>query len=206
MLVRHRHRVPELTDVRRFVNDWEKTASLGLRHGNTNALDAYNEQGQLVEGDAETMLDTIYEAWRADRDEGLRTLMIAGTGEMVTQLNERARADLIEAGHVEADGLRLHDGTTAGVGDLVITRLNDRRLSTGKARVKNGDRWHVTRRYDDGSLAVRRLGRGDQPHGKALVLPAKYVREELELGYASTVHRAQGASVDTAHALVDPEV
>lgn len=26
------------------------------------------------------------------------------------------------------------------------------------------------------------------------------------LGYASTVHRAQGASVDTAHALVDPEV
>lgn len=51
---------------------------------------------------------------------------------------------------------------------------------------------------------MRRLGRGDQPHGKALVLPAKYVREELELGYASTVHRVQGASVDTAHALVDP--
>lgn len=52
---------------------------------------------------------------------------------------------------------------------------------------------------------MRRLGKGDQPRGKALVLPAKYVREELELGYASTVHRAQGASVDTAHALVDPE-
>ncbi len=131
--------------------------------------------------------------------------MIAGTGEMVAQLNERARADLIEAGQVEADGLRLHDGTTAGIGDLVVTRLNDRRLSTGKAWVKNGDRWQVTHRYDDGSLAVRRLGHGDQPHGKALVLPAKYVREELELGYASTVHRAQGASVDTAHALVDPE-
>ena len=155
---------------------------------------------------AETMLDAIYEAWRSDRDEGLRTLMIAGTGEMVAQLNERARgADLVEAVQVEADGLRLHDGTTAGVGDLVVTRLNDRRLSTGRAWVKNGDRWQVTHRYDDGSLAVRRLGRGDQPHGKALVLPAKYVREEVELGYASTVHRAQGASVDTAHALVDPE-
>ena len=152
------------------------------------------------------MLNAIYEAWRSDRDAGLRTLMIAGTGEMVAQLNERARADLIETGQVEADGLRLHDGTTAGVGDLVVTRLNDRRLSTGRAWVKNGDRWQVTHRYDDGSLAVRRLGRGDKPHGKALVLPAKYVREELELGYASTVHRAQGASVDTAHALVDPEV
>ncbi|MEW1976548.1 MobF family relaxase [Microbacterium profundi] len=205
MLVRHRQSVPELTDVRRFANEWEKTASLGLRHGNADALDEYQERGRLLDGDAEAMLDSIYEAWRTDRGAGLRTLMIAGTGEMVAQLNERARADLIETGQVEADGLRLHDGTTAGVGDLVVTRLNDRRLSIGRAWVKNGDRWHVTRRYDDGSLAVRRLGRGDQPHGKALVLPAKYVREELELGYASTVHRAQGASVDTAHALVDPE-
>ncbi|MCK0438198.1 relaxase domain-containing protein [Gordonia alkaliphila] len=205
MLVRHRDQVPELTDVRRFANEWEKTASLGLRQGNTDALDEYQERGRLLDGDAETLLDAIYEAWRTDRDERLRTLMIAGTGEMVAQLNERARADLIEAGQVEADGLRLHDGTTAGIGDLVVTRLNDRRLSTGKAWVKNGDRWQVTHRYDDGSLAVRRLGHGDQPHGKALVLPAKYVREELELGYASTVHRAQGASVDTAHALVDPE-
>ncbi len=205
MLVRHRDQVPELTDVRRFANEWEKTASLGLRHGRSDALDAYDEQGRLVEGDAETMLDTIYEAWRADRDEGLRTLMIAGTGEMVAHLNERARADLIEAGHVEADGQRLHDGTTAGIGDLVVTRLNERRLTTGRGWVKNGDRWQVTHRYDDGSLAVRRLGLGDKPHGKALVLPAKYVREELELGYASTVHRAQGASVDTAHALIDPE-
>lgn len=205
MLVRHRQSVPELTDVRRFANEWEKTASIGLRHGNTDALDEYQERGRLFDGDVETMLDSIYEAWRADHDEGLHTLMIAGTGEMVAQLNERARADLIEAGQVEADGLRLHDGTTAGVGDLVVTRLNDRRLSTGKAWVKNGDRWQVTRHYDDGSLAVRRLGRGDQPHGKALVLPAKYVSEELELGYASTVHRAQGASVDTTHALVDPD-
>lgn len=205
MLVRHRQSVPELTDVRRFANEWEKSASLGLRHGNTDALDEYQQRGRLLDGDAEKMLDAIYEAWRSDRDEGLRTLMIAGTGEMVSQLNERARADLVEAGQVEADGLRLHDGTTAGVGDLVVTRLNDRRLSTGRAWVKNGDRWQVARRYDDGSLAVRRLGRGDKPHGKALVLPAKYVREEVELGYASTVHRAQGASVDTAHALVDPE-
>lgn len=205
MLVRHRQSVPELTDVRRFANEWEKSASLGLRHGRTDALDEYQGRGRLAGNDAETMLDAIYEAWRSDRDAGLRTLMIAGTGEMVAQLNERARADLIETGQVEADGLRLHDGTTAGVGDLVVTRLNDRRLSTGRAWVKNGDRWHVTHRYDDGSLAVRRLGKGDQPHGKALVLPAKYVREELELGYASTVHRAQGASVDTAHALVDPE-
>ena len=37
------------------------------------------------------------------------------------------------------------------------------------------------------------------------MLPARYVADEVELGYAATAHRAQGATVDTAHALVDPE-
>ena len=34
------------------------------------------------------------------------------------------------------------------------------------------------------------------------MLPADYVREHVELGYASTAHRAQGRTVDTAHAYV----
>jgi hypothetical protein len=33
-------------------------------------------------------------------------------------------------------------------------------------------------------------------------LPAAYVREHVELGYATTAHRAQGRTVDTAHAFV----
>lgn len=182
MLVRHRKGVPELTDVRRFINEWEKTASLGLRHGDTKALTKYEQHQRFIGGEADTMLDAIYDSWREDRDAGKVTLMIAGNGEMVAQLNERARADLIETGTVEADGLRLHDGNTAGVEDLVVTRRNERRLSTGRTWVKNGDRWQITRRYDDGALAVRRVGKGDRPYGKALVLPAKYVREDLELG------------------------
>ncbi|NYJ67178.1 conjugative relaxase-like TrwC/TraI family protein [Pseudoclavibacter chungangensis] len=38
MLTRHRRGVPELTDVRRFAHEWEKTASLALRHGKTSVL------------------------------------------------------------------------------------------------------------------------------------------------------------------------
>lgn len=136
---------------------------------------------------------------------GVSTLMLAGNAEMVAELNQRARADLIAAGLVHETGAALHDGTTAGVGDLVVTRRNERRLATGKSWVKNGDRWHVIAHRKDGALVVRRLGEGDTPRGRRLVLPAKYVREHLELGYASTVHRAQGSTVDTAHTLVDPD-
>ena len=35
-----------------------------------------------------------------------------------------------------------------------------------------------------------------------MVLPAEYVAEHLALGYASTVHAAQGRTVDVSHAVV----
>ncbi|MGO1183944.1 MAG: MobF family relaxase [Micrococcaceae bacterium] len=205
MLTRHRRGVPELTGVRRFAHEWEKSASLALRHGKASVLETYEERGRLHDGEFEGMLDTLYDAWQTDRAAGRSTLMIAANGEAVAELNQRARNDLIDAGTVEAKGVALHDGTRAGVGDLVVTRRNERRLSTGASWVKNGDRWQVTRRHEDGSLTVRRLGRGERPRGRALVLPASYVRDEVELGYASTAHRAQGMTVDTAHALIDPD-
>lgn len=206
MLARDRGGAPELTDVRRFRNDWEKTATLQLRHGDPAALAAYVDHDRIHDGDTDTILDAAYAAWRADKTAGLSTVMIAATAQTVAELNQRARTDLIAAGAVETHGLSLHDGTSAGVGDEVVTRNNDRCLTTADGRwVKNGDRWAVTGRFDDGSLAIRRLGRNGAPFGQGIVLPAEYVREYVELGYATTVHRAQGATVDTAHAIIDPQ-
>jgi hypothetical protein len=206
MLARSRGDVAELVDVRRFSAEWEKAASLGLRHGNPAVLESYEEHGRVHDGDQDTMLDALYQAWSADRDAGPRSVMIAATAETVTELNQRARTDLVAAGRVQESGVDLHDDTTAGTGDVIVTRLNDRRLTTsGGSWVKNGDRWQVTRTFDDGSLAVRRLDKNDTPHGRAIVLPASYVADSVELGYATTTHRAQGSTVDTAHALIDPQ-
>ena len=63
--------------------------------------------------------------------------------------------------------------------------------------MKNGDTFTVTRRHDDGALTVQRPS-----GGPTMVLPAAYVREHVELAYATTAFRAQGATVDTAHAIV----
>src|SRR5699024_5970903 len=95
----------------------------------------------------------------------------------------------------------LHDGTTAGVGDTIITRRNDRRLRNGHDWVRNGERWTIARVRDDGSITIRRPGRR---YGGSIVLPAAYVGEHVDLGYAVTAHRAQGITTDTAHVVVEP--
>lgn len=192
--------VPQLTEVRRFTNRWERTASLALRLGETDVLAVYGAEQRIVGGELEAMLDQVYAAWQADTRAGLSSLMIAQTVEAVTGLNRRARLDRIRAGIVNpARSLPLHDGTEAAAGDRIITRRNDRRLRTSRGRwVKNGDLWNVIETHADGSLTVVRARRW----GGAIRLPAKYVSEHVELAYAVTAHRAQGATVDTAHALV----
>ena len=204
MLVRDRGDAPELLDVRRFRNDWEKHASLQLRIGDTDVIATYLERGRVIPGTYDSIMEDAYQAWHADQSAGKTSVLIAETLDTVSALNTRARTDRILAGEVALDGVRLHDENEASRGDLIITRQNDRRLALGSGWVKNGDRWHVTHAGDDGSLTVRRA------HSKwrtTITLPAAYVAKHVELGYAITAHRAQGSTVDTAHAIVhSPEV
>ena len=202
MLVADRDDVPELTDVRRIAAAWEKDATLDLRHGRVEAIDIYQAHGRIHAGEAERMADAAYAAWQRDRATGLASILIAESSAMVTTLNQRARADLILAGQVDARAeVWLHDGTQGSIGDAIITRRNDRALRTGRGWVRNGSRWTITAIGADGSLRARPAGRR---WGATVRLPAAYVAEHVELGYAVTAYRAQGVTVDTGHTLIEP--
>jgi hypothetical protein len=201
LLADDRDDVAELSDVRRFHQPWEAHATLQLRDGELTVLDAYASHGRLVDGDSDTMLDRAYAAWQTDLANGRTSLLIAPTRDTVTALNLRAQADRAAAGDVDLEhGVRLRDGTRAGVGDIIMSRRNDRRLHGPGGWVRNGDRWSVVAAHADGSLDVRRT---TLPHSGPVRLPAAYLTAHVELGYAVTAHRAQGATVDTAHAIVD---
>jgi conjugative relaxase-like TrwC/TraI family protein len=191
--------IAQLTDVRRFMADWERDASLALRLGDDAVIDAYDGHGRIAGGDRTEMIAAIYNAWRADIDAGKSSLMIGADAGTVAELNRLARADRVAAGAVSDDGVRIADGQIAGVGDEVFTRQNDRRLAAGSSWVKNGDRWIVRGADADGTMAVRSVSGGTE-----VTLPASYVVQHVELAYATTAFRAQGRTVDTAHAMVSP--
>ena len=187
----------ELSDVWRFSNAWERDASLLLRAGDPGVIDAYDEHNRLAAGPADEMEDAAYQAWRTDTHTGKTSLLIAADNTTVARLNARARLDRITTGEVEPDGIELHDGTHVGLGDHIVTRLNNRRLRYNKTSfVQNGDHWTVIHRWPDGSLTVQ------NPANETVTLPSSYVQESVELAYATTTHRAQGRTVDTAHLVV----
>src|SRR5690606_31755540 len=142
LLVGDRDDAPELVDVHRFTHEWEKTASLALRHGRTQVIDTYFDHDRIRDGEAEAMTGAAYNAWRADRNHGLVSVLVAETRDDVTALNQRARADLILDGTLTPGReIDLTDGSSAGEGDTAIPRRNDRRLRNGKDRVRDGDTW-----------------------------------------------------------------
>ena len=124
--------------------------------------------------------------------------MLAPTRDLVAELNRRARAHRLNGDACRIRAVRLADGNPASIGDVIITRANDRRLRlTATDWVKNGDRWTITYIGRHGELTVR--------HNRSRLtvrLPADYVRESTGLGYATTIHAAQGVSADTMHGLL----
>jgi ATP-dependent exoDNAse (exonuclease V) alpha subunit len=186
-----------LTQLHRFTDPDEAAATLLVRDGHPDAVDFYANRGRITIGDSTGLPDQLLAAWRRDQQRGLDALMLAPARRQVADLNQRARTHRL-AGHQPMLEIDLADGNRASVGDLVITRRNDRRLTHGRDWVRNGDRWTVTAITADGGIRATHLRTR-----KPVTLPAGYVREAVELGYATTIHTAEGVTADTSHGLVD---
>jgi conjugative relaxase-like TrwC/TraI family protein len=198
-LIHHDTGGVELSEVRRFDNPHEATAVLQFRVGNPDAIRFYADNRRLVGGVRAAVLDHLYRDWKSDVAAGRTAIMISDSTDIARELSARAQTERRAAGLAETDGIPLHDGTIAGIGDRIVTRKNRRKLAVlgGRDYVKNGDLWEVEKRHADGRLGVRHVH-----HRGRITLPAWYVAEWVELGYAATIHRSQGMTVDIARAFL----
>ncbi|MGD9986344.1 MobF family relaxase [Pseudonocardia sp.] len=200
----------ELAEARRFTADWERSASLRLRAGDESVLRDYFEQGRLVDaGTTDAAEQSAAAAWLADTLDGRRSLLLVDTNDQAAALSAQLRAELVRLGRVAEDGVPLElQGTNAGVGDLVQARRNGWHLAGMEGNRRgpiNRETYRVTATRSDGGLEVAPIldnGPDGEQLGETIVLAAAYVGEHLALGYASTVHAAQGATVDTSHTVV----
>ena len=188
--------VVTLSELQRFDDPAEGAATLALRLGDEAALGFYVDNGRVHVGDETTVTDHAYQAWAADRVAGQDSVMLAPTRDLVSVLNARARADrLADAQSKPGREVTLADGNRGSRGDTVITRENIRELPISATDwVKNGDRWQIRDVLRSGALKVTHL----DTHA-TITLPADYVAGNVELGYACTVHGAQGITADTCH-------
>jgi len=178
----------ELDTVHRFSDPEYADLSLLMRAGQHagKVFDALLDRGQI------TIHPTDVERLAALTDTGHHSgLVIADTREQVGTLNAAIRDQRLATGETVATGeLTTAAGERVGLGDQITTRRNNRDLD-----VANRDTWTVTSTAADGSLTLR--GRsGDR------TLPAAYARAHVELAYATTVHGAQGETVNRAHLLL----
>ncbi len=189
----------ELDQIHRFSQPWERQASLALRHGQADALSGYRTAGRLHPcRDGDATLDGVFAHWSEARADGQDALMLARTRVDVDALNSRARAAALEAGQITGP-VTAAGGRDWQAGDVLRARRNDRRLSVGDGHVRNGDRFQVLGPGPQDGLIVQDLtGRG------RTVLPASYLAQHAEYGWASTIDAAQGATADVGVVLVRP--
>jgi Ti-type conjugative transfer relaxase TraA len=197
--IAERHGAIEVTEVRRQLEDWQRAATRQLATGRTaEAVRAYEERGFVVAAqDRNEARSALIEQWDRDRKDNPRSssLILSHTRDEVQQLNSVARDRLREAGELGDDMIvKTGRGERAfASGDRIMFLKNERGIG-----VKNGSLGHV-----ESVTAVRMDVQLDD--GRKVAFDLKdYV--EIDHGYAATIHKAQGATVDRTYVLATPGV
>lgn len=195
--ITERHGAREITEVRRQREDWQQQATRQLATGRTaEAIDAYAERNAVhVAATREMARAELIERWSRDREAvpADSRIILAHTNDEVRFLNMAARD------RVRATGELGHDVTVQAErgdrqfapGDRVMFLRNGRGLG-----VKNGSLGRVE------SLTSSRMA-VMLDDGRAVVFDTRDYAA-VDHGYAATIHKTQGVTVDRVYVLATP--
>jgi hypothetical protein len=208
-LVTRKQGYAQLPEPVRFAEQWERSASLGLREGKVSALADYAEHGRIRAGTAEDILEGAAQACVAHTLEGKDSLLIARSHELRREAWRRVRGDLQHLGLVARGGpsIEIAGGQRATVGDLIVCTDNDHSVDAGEGKTLAN--MHVLRIESvtpAGPVVRRMLETDSQAHAprwteQAFLFPGY---QAAELDYAVTEHVAQGRTVAATRTIISP--
>jgi Ti-type conjugative transfer relaxase TraA len=195
--IHERHGGAEIGEVRRQREGWQRDATRYLATGRTShALQAYRSRGMVHEAQTrEQARGDLIERWDRDRQASpdRSQIILTHTNDEVRALNEAARERMRAAGDLGNDvRLTVERGARSfASGDRVMFLQNERGLG-----VKNGT-----------------LGTIEQVSGQSMTVQTDDGRSvqfdlkdynRIDHGYAATIHKTQGMTVDRAYVLATP--
>ena len=195
--IHERHGGAEIGEVRRQREDWQRDATRGLATGRTGeAIHSYDAHGMVhVAQTREQARDDLIDRWDRDRQAApdRSRIILTHTNDEVRALNEAARERMRTAGDLGEDvRLTVERGARSfASGDRVMFLQNERGLG-----VKNGTLGTIEQ-VTTQSMSVR------TDDGRNISFDLKDYNK-IDHGYAATIHKAQGMTVDRAHVLATP--
>ena len=178
-----------LTENVRQRHEWHKESIALVGQGKiAEALAAYNERGFLhVAPTRESAEEQLIEAWKAKGIADPRTsIILAPTNREVDSLNEKAQAARLEAGELSSTKQVRVGETILREGDRVIWTEQVSNRGIVKNQFAN-----ITNIDVGTSLVTAKVDGKETP-----VVFSPITFQNLKLGYAVTVHRAQGITLD----------
>jgi len=195
--IHERHGGAEIGEVRRQREYWQRDATRDLATARTShALGAYRSRGMVHEAQSrEQARGDLIDRWDRERQAAPERsrIILTHTNDEVRALNEAARERMRAAGDL-GDDVRLtveRGARNFASGDRVMFLQNERGLG-----VKNGTLGTVER-VSAQSVTVQ------TDDGRSVRFDLKDYNR-IDHGYAATIHKAQGMTVDRTHVLATP--
>jgi Ti-type conjugative transfer relaxase TraA len=195
--IHERHGGVEISEVRRQHEGWQQDATRHLATGRTGlAIQAYGERDMVHAAETrEAARSDLIERWDRDR-QALPTdtrIILTHTNDEVRELNDAARGKMRASGELGGDvSVKAERGERAfASGDRIMFLRNERELG-----VKNGT-LGIVEQVTPQAMAVR------TDDGRKVAFDTKDYAH-IDHGYAATIHKAQGMTVDRTHVLATP--